>query len=137
MIGKCICGKRTQVFKYFGNDVCVDCMNKIMVTTEKLAPILSIKSILIINQDKDKRHAITKTWCEEYFHNGKLFGYNIYGRKCTTGKKVLLGTYDEEHDMKQVLAEIYKFMDIGIEAYYMPESITDEETEELMTGGGY
>lgn len=82
----------------------------------------------IINQDNDDHFNYTEKsqiWYEgkyaEYKGKQILMGFNIYAKNPEDKEPFLLGTYENSHQVIQVMAEIFTAMQDGI-MYYMPES---------------
>ena len=86
----------------------------------------------IINQDKDEIFALAdkdlfggRVYVEPRHYKGQLMGWNVMGKRFF--KKTLLGTYDTDCDARQVVVEIYKLLQNGVESYSMPEPALDLE----------
>lgn len=84
--------------------------------------------MVILNQDKDALYVLNGAIStEEKIAEGHLMGYNIYGWSSATTEPTLLGTYDSEEDVEQIIQEIFKLIKCGKTHYSMPEAALDLE----------
>lgn len=136
------CGSLAECEIVLGNYICPACTARIERAKSGAKEMyITVREQVPEDDTEDVReYPITNAYIERNMYGGKYRGWQVWGIEFGTDNQVFLGLYEDDPEVEkentqaeQVKNELMRAMLLGEKFFVMPESIDDEELEEMLS----